>query len=559
MYSVGLLALLGACSNNEIVDELPVHKGLVFSSNIQGQAATKAINNEWEANDAIGVYSLLSADQTLFGGFENVEYKAAAAGAKVNFTSANGIVLDGKTAVDIYAYHPYKADVVDYNYPVDVAVSSKSTDLLYSANLKPLKDVAKPELNFTHVLSKFTLELSIDKTAGNLVKTLDGLVAEQVKGTKTKANFNIKTGALANLNTDAAIKPMYAINATKDIVTITAHMIPGQALTTVEVPMTLNGKTFIWKSTLTKDLESGKVYRMKAALKEVEEGKIILVNPDASIQDWEVGHEDETPGTIDPEKDKEKASLVLDVNSLKMDAIAGSSLVKVTASKDLVWNFAVEEAATWVTATKVEGGVKLEVLENTTNTERSATVTFSADGIDNVVLAISQKAKSDEAVEPVVIFADSFAGMKSKEKISVYWERFKDSGILEKHPNLKYVGSDNLSLRTLTGTNIIWFPADDDKSFEIQNMNVAGYSDLTLSFTIQGEKAGVVPASAVKIKVGDRELEAFSAENLVSSFVDYTLQIGAVDTEEITISFSVGEQPANGGIRLGKIAVKGNK
>ena len=563
MYSAGLLALLGACSNNDLVDPaIPSDGALSFSSNIES-AATRAIGNNWEANDAIGVYSLLSADQTTFGGFENVEYVTANAGATVEFTHAaanTGIVLDGKTDVDIYAYHPYKADLVGFNYPVNVAQPTKLTDLLYSSNIKALKEVNKPQLLFKHALSKFTLVLSIDAVAGNLVTSLDGLVADQIKGTKTQANFDIKTGVFAGLSADAAIKPIYSINEAKTVVTVTAYMIPGQSLATVEAPLSLNGKTFTWKSTITSNLEGGKSYTMKTALREVEEGKVVLVNPDASIQDWEVGHEDGEPGTIDPEK--EKASLKLSAENMNVEALAGSSVLNVTASKDLVWDFVADAAATWLTVTKVEGGVKLDVLENTTDVDRSATVTFSAEGVEDIVFTISQKAKAGEVVdptEPVVVFSDSFAEMKSKEKISVYWERFKDSGILDKHPNLNYVASDNLSLRILTGNNIIWFPAAADKSFEMQNIKVAGYSDLTLSFMIQGEKAGIVPASAVKIKVGDRELEAFSAESLTGDFVDYTLQIGTVDTEEITISFSVGEQPMSGGIRLGNIAVKGNK
>lgn len=210
MYSAGLLAMISACSNNDVVENRSNSDVLSFSSNIQ-RASTRVIDNTWEANDAIGVYAFSSTDQALYGGFENVEYTAASAGAKVDFNHAStntGIVLNGTDAVDIRAYYPYAQNIENFNYPIDVTVASNANDLLYSSNVKGEVDNAKPNLLFTHALSKFSLELTIDASVqGNLITSLEGLVANEIKGTMTKSSFNIQAGTFGELSNEAAITP----------------------------------------------------------------------------------------------------------------------------------------------------------------------------------------------------------------------------------------------------------------------------------------------------------------------------------------------------------------
>lgn len=562
MYSAGLLAMISACSNNDVVENRSNSDVLSFSSNIQ-RASTRVIDNTWEANDAIGVYAFSSTDQALYGGFENVEYTAASAGAEVDFNHAStntGIVLNGTDAVDIRAYYPYVQNIENFNYPIDVTVASNTNDLLYSSNVKGEVDNAKPNLLFTHALSKFSLELTIDASVqGNLITSLEGLVANEIKGTMTKSSFNLQTGTFGELSNEAAITPMNESSATKVI--LTAHMIPRQALTNVEVPMTLNGKTFIWKSTINATLAPGKAYLMKAALREVEEGKVVLVNPNASIQDWEVGHEDENPGEIDPEDID--SSLTVSVQSIDFEAIAGDKTVDVVTTGEVDWNVAVSENNPWLTAVKVENGIKVSAEENTTPDSRTATVTLTAATLEPVVITVTQKGKSGEVTgEETTIFEDSFDSVTKNTPVIEYNKQLRDAGMLDSHPNFQYAieGDGKVDVRS-SGNKSVWFPSAGLKTFKLENLNVEGFSNLKLEFSLVGQDANKVSASEMTVKVGDRQLELLPNELLdggnSGEYRQFNLPIGDVDADEITISFNAGVLVS--GIRLDNIVVKGYK
>lgn len=89
IYAAGVF-LLAACSNHEGFDNPKDNNVLNFKSNIIKPSiikpSSRVIDNNWELGDAIGVYALNSADQTLFGGFSNIKYNSLNAGATGMFT-----------------------------------------------------------------------------------------------------------------------------------------------------------------------------------------------------------------------------------------------------------------------------------------------------------------------------------------------------------------------------------------------------------------------------------------------------------------------------------------
>lgn len=563
IYTASIM-LLGACSNQDAFEKPVDNNVLNFESNIVQQALTRVIDNNWEVGDAIGVYALNSADQTLFGGFSNVKYNSSNAGAKGQFTpdaSNPGISLDGATAVDIKAYYPFKEGVVDFVYPIDVTTTTPLVDLLYANNIKSIKDNGNPDLTFTHQLSKFELVLSIDATQGNLVTSLAGLTAKTVDGTIAKGEFNLSTGALAFAEAAQAesITPIFNVGSEGNSALVTAYLVPGQSTNTIEVPMVLDGKTFVWKATTALDLQSGKQYTFKAALREIEEGKVILVNPDASIQDWEVGHEDTDPGQVDPSEDDK--SLTVTEREFAVNADGGSKTIDVSASEGLDWIVAVSEGADWITTVKEDSKVKVTVEPNETPDARTMNVVLSADGVADVVITVTQEGKKDTPTEASVIFEDGFDLVTKNISFTAYMNMLRDGGYLEGHPNFVYKPSSSKVDVRKSSEGSVWFPAAETKVLTLENLNVAGYTNLTLSLQLVGQTADRTFASEFKVQLGDGELVALPEELLKggSEYTDYTLELGDIDpsTQEINISFHVGALPTDGGIRLGNLVVKG--
>ena len=93
----------------------------------------------------------------------------------------------------------------------------------------------------------------------------------------------------------------------------------------------------------------------------------------------------------------------------------------------------------------------------------------------------------------------------------------------------------------------------------MENVNVQGYSKLSISFDLVCQNADKVKASSLSVKVGDKDLDTLEDIMLDggSAYKTFNLEIGDVDTDEITISFSVGTTPV--GIRMDNIILKGFK
>lgn len=102
--------------------------------------------------------------------------------------------------VDFIAYYPYKADLDNYTYPVDISDQTDPTALymMYSNNaIKANKDSGRIELKFHHKLCRIKINL---KASGSVTVTdLQQLTTSKVtfQGFPTKTNVNLSTGEVA--------------------------------------------------------------------------------------------------------------------------------------------------------------------------------------------------------------------------------------------------------------------------------------------------------------------------------------------------------------------------
>lgn len=183
---VAALLLLAGCSNDNEGAATPEGDGRV-ALEVSSGIESRAYDNKWESDDAIGIYMLKTGTATISEGAENRRYFTADGGSAVTATTEQTIYfpLDG-SKVDFIAYYPYQKNLTNGAFTLDI---STQTDLsaidLMTAGTKtteaePLdKNHYKVHFKFAHRLTK--LELNIGTGRGITTEDLKGLKVEVTK------------------------------------------------------------------------------------------------------------------------------------------------------------------------------------------------------------------------------------------------------------------------------------------------------------------------------------------------------------------------------------------
>jgi endonuclease G len=227
-----------------------------FSSTINGQIQTNAVDNSWAANDNIGVFMKTGTGLSTVL-FANKTYNTPGDGTFAPAATDQTMYYpeDGGS-VDFIAYYPYKQTLTANKYTVDVSSQSNLTaiDLLYSNNAVGLnKNNSNANLVFTHQLAK--VEFTVRN--GNGVADLNGL-GVNISALKTGAEFDLATGSLTAQDPTASITLKTSI---KNGATLAeAILIPTTNETGTQVVFSLGTKTFTWKLPTNTKFEKGKKY-----------------------------------------------------------------------------------------------------------------------------------------------------------------------------------------------------------------------------------------------------------------------------------------------------------
>ena len=183
---VAALLLLAGCSNDNEGAATPEGDGRV-ALEVSSGIESRAYDNKWESDDAIGIYMLKTGTATISEGAENRRYFTADGGSAFTATTEQTIYfpLDG-SKVDCIAYYPYQKNLTNGAFTLDI---STQTDLsaidLMTAGTKtteaePLdKNHYKVHFKFAHRLTK--LELNIGTGRGITTEDLKGLKVEVTK------------------------------------------------------------------------------------------------------------------------------------------------------------------------------------------------------------------------------------------------------------------------------------------------------------------------------------------------------------------------------------------
>jgi len=180
------------------------------------------------------------------------------------------------------AYYPYKENISNYSYPIDVTSQSDhpAIDLMYSDNATN-KTKAAPQvaLTFTHRL----VNLVVTLTAG------DGLTAADLKdatvsitGQKTLGAMALATGIVTPSTTQTATQTVDLKMAGTNGAAI---ILPAAATTGRKLVMTIStGEVFEWEIPSTTAFDGGSKYIYNVTLNRTE------VRVTSTITDWTTGN-----------------------------------------------------------------------------------------------------------------------------------------------------------------------------------------------------------------------------------------------------------------------------
>lgn len=199
-FSAGVAAcalLAASCSHD---DDLPGGNdndgrvALQVSSGIQ----TRAVNDQWETGDQIGIFMLNNGQNTVADGYGNVPYLVADAGAGGKaFTPVSEVIYlptdDGKR--DVIAYYPYSADKVTegvYNIDLTVQDPQKEIDFMLAGKVT---DKSRIDANVSFLFAHKLVKIVMDIHPGNGV-TADDLknITVSLTGQPTVGTFDVLNG-----------------------------------------------------------------------------------------------------------------------------------------------------------------------------------------------------------------------------------------------------------------------------------------------------------------------------------------------------------------------------
>ena len=180
-------------------------------------------------------------------------------------------------------------------------------------------------------------------------------------------------------------------------------------------------------------------------------------------------------------------SIALSLEEVTLEAAGGKATVDVTATRD--WTVKFDETADWLVVDPASGTASADAQQVTISAlsnegyDREVSVEFSI-GMQTKYLTVKQAGPKGSADELVVYSNDMDNGKVEKVNDnwpypdqSDAWRNEKGTGI----QNVKY-SSNGVSVRSVSSTNNIWFPAKGGSYLSIQNIALNSTSSLQLTF-----------------------------------------------------------------------------
>lgn len=274
---------LTACTN----DDIPAQDNRValqVTSGIQ----TRAYNNQWEADDRIGIYAFTEGTATVADGYANIPYITQTSDADVTFAPVGTTIYlptNGDTR-NFVAYYPYKQLTGDV-YAVNVTdqISQKDIDLMAAGTQTADRTDPTVAFNFVHKLSK--VEITLQPGSGMTDDDLKGLTVA-LTGQQTAGTFDVTQPASAVTVTTGTATPITLLTNSEGSFA-EGIVLPSDDYTGMSLEITLaDGESvFTWplsSATESSKFEAGKKYSYTINVNKTE------ISVTATITDWEPGN-----------------------------------------------------------------------------------------------------------------------------------------------------------------------------------------------------------------------------------------------------------------------------
>lgn len=301
---VMLAALMLAGCSNEIDEQVMDSRRVPLQINGDiNMLMTRAADNHWDDNDAIGVY-MVNAENGIVGDVSNYRYTVVKGGQNGTFIPADenntAYFPEDGTAVNVVAYYP-QGEVVDNKLSLDLANQDvqPKIDLMAAKATDANKNNPDINLKFNHRLTKLFFEIE-----GNV--NTDGIYAA-IDNQYTNIQYDILNDKL--LIADGSEKENIVMkywNPDKGTNRfVEAIVLPNEGNNSAEdrkLTFQLNEKIF--NATIGGDTEfkAGKKYIYKVKFDQTPSGNINVSITGVSIENWDNinDSEDNTiiPGTL---------------------------------------------------------------------------------------------------------------------------------------------------------------------------------------------------------------------------------------------------------------------
>lgn len=190
---------LNSCSDDDkdTTDADAKNTLVKFQSTINSLSSVPNGDSLWVKNTMIGVYGLHTTSAEVLDGASNLRYFSPKGKSEFGPANMYNDILrfpENGEAVDLIAYRPYNQSVKDGKLNVDLSKQNKPNDidLLYSNNVKGLKQEKEAVADFTHVLSKIVFRIHLGESMYSIVG-----MDIQLENFKQKGVFDILDGTLA--------------------------------------------------------------------------------------------------------------------------------------------------------------------------------------------------------------------------------------------------------------------------------------------------------------------------------------------------------------------------
>lgn len=298
---VMLAALMMAGCSNEIEEQVMDSRRVPLQINGDiNMLMTRAADDHWDANDAIGVY-MVSADNSIVGGVSNYRYVVIDKD-NGNFSpdgEANTAYFpESDDVVNVVAYYP-QGNVFENKLSLDLANQDEQPriDLMSAKAEGASKNNPSINLEFKHRLTKLFFEIEGDVNTDGIKATIGNqytkiqydilndnlLIADESK----QENIVMKYWNLDNYRfTEAIVLPNEENNSAVDR----------------ELTFQLNEKIFKATISSSTTFEAGKKYTYKVKFETTPSGNLNVSITGVSIKNWDDGEINDgniiVPGTL---------------------------------------------------------------------------------------------------------------------------------------------------------------------------------------------------------------------------------------------------------------------